>query len=135
MSSSEAYEIVNSESYFDSETSTNMATFVTTWMEPTAVKVAEENLDKNFIDKLIYPKIVEMEQQCVSMLANLFNASDEDNPAGTGTIGSTEAALLAGLNYKFIWKRWAEKKASKNRKSFLVPMFKYAGINSPNILK
>ena len=110
MSSSEAYEIVNSQSYFDSDTKLNMATFVTTWMEPTATRVAEDNLDKNFIDKLIYPQTVEMERRCISILANLLNANDKDEPAGTSTIGSTEAAMLAGLNYKFLWKRWAEKK-------------------------
>lgn len=39
MSASEAYEIVKSESYFDSDTKLNIATFVTTWMEPTTVEV------------------------------------------------------------------------------------------------
>jgi len=110
MSSSEAYEIVNSESYFDSDTKLNMATFVTTWMEQTAVKVVEQNLDKNFIDKLIYPQTVEMERRCISILANLLNAGDKDEPVGTSTIGSTEAAMLAGLNYKFLWKKWVGEK-------------------------
>lgn len=108
MSAAEAYEIVNSESYFDSEPKLNMATFVTTWMEPAAIKLMEENLDKNFIDKLIYSESVEMERHCVTMLANLFHAGEDDDPAGTSTIGSTEAALLAGLNYKFVWKKWAQ---------------------------
>lgn len=109
MSAAEAYEIVHSESYFDSEPELNMATFVTTWMEPTAIRFMEENLDKNFIDKLIYSESVEMERHCVSMLANLFHAGEDDDPVGTSTIGSTEAALLAGLNYKFVWKEWAQK--------------------------
>ncbi len=108
MSAAEAYEIVHSESHFDSVPELNMATFVTTWMEPTAIKLMEENLDKNFIDKLIYAQSVEMERNCVCMLAHLFHAGADDDPAGTSTIGSTEAALLAGLNYKFVWKKWAQ---------------------------
>jgi len=35
---------------------------------------------------------------------------DKDEPVGTSTIGSTEAAMLAGLNYKFLWKRWVGEK-------------------------
>lgn len=116
----EAYEIVNSESYFDSETKLNVATFVTTWMEPTAIKLMEENLDKNFIDKLIYTESVEMEKHCVSMLANLFHADECDDPAGTSTIGSTEAALLAGLNYKFVWKKWMQNNSLLSEKPEII---------------
>jgi glutamate decarboxylase len=108
----EAYEIVNSESYFDSEPKLNLATFVSTWMEPTAVQLMEENLDKNFIDKLIYSESVEMEKHCISMLAHLFHVEEYDDPVGTSTIGSTEAALLAGLNYKFVWKKWMQGNSS-----------------------
>jgi len=107
MSASEAYEIVNSESYFDGDPQLNLATFVSTWMEPTAIELMKKNLDKNYIDKLIYPQTIEIEKRCVSILANLYNANIKDNPTGTSTIGSTEAALLAALNYKFMWKKWA----------------------------
>lgn len=107
ISPSEAYEIVNSESYFDSDPQLNLATFVTTWMEPTAIELAKKNLDKNYIDKLIYPETIEIEKRCISILANLYHSNKEDNPTGTSTIGSTEAALLAALNYKFMWKKWA----------------------------
>lgn len=109
ISASEAYEIVHSESYFDSNPQLNMATFVTTWMEPTAIKLMKESLDINYIDKLIYPQTIELEKRCISILSNLYNASTEDDPTGTSTIGSTEAALLAGLNYKFMWKKHREK--------------------------
>lgn len=111
ISASEAYEIVHSESYFDSNPQLNMATFVTTWMEPTAIKLMKESLDINYIDKLIYPQTIELEKRCISILSNLYNASEDDNPTGTSTIGSTEAALLAGLNYKFIWKKHRNKYA------------------------
>jgi len=109
INASEAYEIVNSESNFDSNPQLNMATFVTTWMEPTAIRLMKESLDINYIDKLIYPQTIELEKRCVSILANLYNASEEDNPTGTSTVGSTEASLLAGMNYKFLWKKHREK--------------------------
>jgi len=102
MSPSEAYEIVNSESYFDADPQLNLATFVTTWVEPTAIELIKNSLDKNYIDKLIYPETIELEKRCVSILSNLYNANGDDNPTGTSTIGSTEAALLAALNYKFM---------------------------------
>lgn len=108
ISAAEAYEIVNSESYFDSNPQLNLATFVTTWMEPASIMLMKKNLDINYIDKLIYPQTIELEKRCVTMLSNLYNANKNDNPTGTSTIGSTEAALLAGLNYKFRWKKWAE---------------------------
>lgn len=108
ISAAQAYEIVNSESYFDSNPYLNLGTFVTTWMEPTAIKLMEENVNKNYIDKLIYPETIELEKRCVSILSNLYNANKDDTPTGTSTIGSTEAALLAGLNYKFRWKKWSK---------------------------
>ncbi|MGO5059247.1 glutamate decarboxylase [Clostridium sporogenes] len=106
ISAEEAYQIINSEEYYDSNPQLNLATFVTTWMEPTGTEVFKDYLDINYIDKLIYPETNELEKICVSILANLYNAGRCDNPTGTSTIGSTEAALLAGLNYKFKWKKW-----------------------------
>ncbi len=38
------------------------------------------------------------------MLADLWHASDTQNPTGTGTIGSTEAILLACLAMLRRWK-------------------------------
>lgn len=108
ITASEAYEIVNSESYFDSNPNLNLATFVTTWMEPAALEIMKENINKNYIDKLIYPETSELEKRCVSILSHLYNVTEEDTPTGTSTIGSTEAALLAGLNYKFKWKKWSK---------------------------
>ena len=52
----------------------NLATFVTTWMEPEAQRIIAENLHRNFIDHAEYPISAEIEQRCVRMLADLFNA-------------------------------------------------------------
>ncbi len=55
----------------------NLATFVTTWMEPEAQRIIAENLHRNFIDHAEYPISAEIEQRCVRMLADLFHAPGE----------------------------------------------------------
>ena len=52
----------------------NLATFVTTWMEPQAEKLMAECFDKNMIDKDEYPQTAELEKRCVNMLSNLWNS-------------------------------------------------------------
>ena len=54
----------------------NLATFVTTWMEPQAQKLMAECLDKNMIDKDEYPQTAELEVRCVNILSRLWHAPD-----------------------------------------------------------
>src|ERR1700759_693165 len=49
----------------------NLATFVTTWMEPEARVLIDASLDKNIVDKDEYPRTAELERRCVSILADL----------------------------------------------------------------
>lgn len=55
-----------------------------------------------------------MQNRCVNIIANLFNAPLEEDEAGVGvgTVGSSEAIMLAGLAFKRKWqnKRRAEGK-------------------------
>lgn len=55
-----------------------------------------------------------MQNRCVNIIANLFNAPLEEGEAGVGvgTVGSSEAIMLAGLAFKRKWqnKRRAEGK-------------------------
>ena len=67
----------------------NLATFVTTWMEPEAHRVIAENLHRNYIDHAEYPQTAEIEQRCIRMLADLYHAPGETS--GTRTHGSSEA--------------------------------------------
>ncbi|MFA8435382.1 MAG: glutamate decarboxylase [Marinifilaceae bacterium] len=106
----EAYELVHSESFFDANPRLNMASFVTTWMEPEAERIIQENLSKNFIDKPIYPRVIDVQDRCVTMIANMLHASPNDFPTGTSTIGSSEAIHLAGLAMKWKWKKFWENK-------------------------
>ena len=102
-----AYQIVHDHLMLDGNARLNLATFVTTWMEPEADRLMAECLDKNMIDKDEYPQTAELELRCVNMLAQLWNAPDNGaSPAvGCSTIGSSEAAMFAGLALKRRWQQ------------------------------
>jgi glutamate decarboxylase len=84
----------------------NLATFVTTWMEPEAQRVIADNLHRNFIDHAEYPRTAEIEQRCIRMLADLFHAPGETT--GARTQGSSEAIMLGALSLKWKWRERRE---------------------------
>jgi glutamate decarboxylase len=51
-----AYQIIHDELMLDGNARLNVATFVSTWMEPQAEKLMAECFDKNMIDKDEYPR-------------------------------------------------------------------------------
>jgi glutamate decarboxylase len=104
-----AYEIIHDELMLDGNARLNVATFVTTWMEPQADRLIAECLDKNMIDKDEYPQTAEIESRCVHMLSRLWHAPDADAAIGCSTTGSSEAAMLGGLALK---RRWQHKRAA-----------------------
>ena len=61
-----AYQIIHDELMIDGNARLNLATFVTTWMEPQAQALMSECFDKNMIDKDEYPQTAELEMRCVS---------------------------------------------------------------------
>ena len=71
-----AYQLVHDELMLDGNARLNLATFVTTWMEPAGRRLMAECADKNMIDKDEYPQTAEIEQRCVNMLADLWHAPD-----------------------------------------------------------
>ena len=68
--------MIHDELMLDGNARLNVATFVTTWMEPQAEKLMAECFDKNMIDKDEYPQTAEIEMRCVNILANLWHAPD-----------------------------------------------------------
>src|SRR3954469_21873312 len=76
----------------------NLATFVTTWMEPEAQRIIAENLHRTFIDNAEYHISAAMEPRCVRMLADLFHAPGATT--GCRTQGSSEAIMLGALSLK-----------------------------------
>ncbi|MFJ7326426.1 MULTISPECIES: glutamate decarboxylase [Streptomyces] len=105
-----AYRLVHDELMLDGNSRLNLATFVTTWMEPQAGVLMGECRDKNMIDKDEYPRTAELERRCVAMLADLWNAPDPATTVGCSTTGSSEACMLAGLALK---RRWAKRNADR----------------------
>ncbi|MGW1741286.1 glutamate decarboxylase [Nocardia sp. NPDC001965] len=103
LDSDTAYQIVHDELLLDGNARLNLATFVTTWMEPAAQILMSECFDKNMIDKDEYPRTAELEQRCVRILADLWHAADPDHAVGCSTTGSSEACMLAGLAMKRRW--------------------------------
>jgi glutamate decarboxylase len=98
-----AYQICHDELMLDGNARLNLATFVSTWMEPAAKLLMTECFDKNMIDKDEYPQTAELESRCVAMLSNLFHAPEGGGGVGCSTTGSSEAAMLAGLALKRRW--------------------------------
>ncbi|KAH9745878.1 glutamate decarboxylase 4 [Citrus sinensis] len=109
-----AYQIINDELMLDGNPRLNLASFVTTWMEPECDKLMMAAINKNYVDMDEYPVTTELQNRCVNIIARLFNAplEDSETAVGVGTVGSSEAIMLAGLAFKRKWqnKRKAEGK-------------------------
>ncbi len=100
-----AFQIIHDELMLDGNARLNLATFVSTWMEPQAKALMAECLDKNMIDKDEYPQTAELEMRCVNILSNLWHAPDAAEATGCSTTGSSEAAMLGGLALKRRWQK------------------------------
>ena len=64
--------LLKSEALLDGDPSKNLATFVTTFMEPEARTVIAENLHRNFIDHAEYPRTAEIAVRCVAIILFLY---------------------------------------------------------------
>ena len=83
----DAYELVKDQLIDEGVSRQNLATFCQTYMEPEAVKIMSETLDKNAIDKTEYPRTAEIENRCVNMIADLWHAPEASDFIGTSTVG------------------------------------------------
>jgi len=120
----QAYQIVHDELMLDGNSRLNLATFVTTWIEPEARQLMSETFDKNMIDKDEYPQTAEIEMRCVNIVANLFHGKcgEGEEACGCSTIGSSEAAMLCGMAMKWNWrKRRKAQGRDASKPNFVVP--------------
>src|ERR1700739_132796 len=101
-----ALALVRDELILDGNARLNLATFVTTWMEPEAEQLMAECSPKNMIDKDEYPQTAELERRCVNIIGHLWNAPHEQ-AIGCSTTGSSEACMLGGM--ALLW-RWRAKR-------------------------
>ena len=106
MPAPEAMRLIAEDLTLEGNPQRNLATFVTTWMEPEARRIIAENLHRNFIDHAEYPRTAEIEQRCIRMLAGLFNAPGKT--VGARTQGSSEAIMLGALSLKWNWRKRRE---------------------------
>jgi glutamate decarboxylase len=114
-----AYQLIHDELLLDGSSRLNLATFVSTWMEPQAEKLMAECFSKNMIDKDEYPQTAEIENRCINMISRLFHAPETG--VGVSTIGSSEAVMLAGLSLKWNWrKRMAAKGKPSDRPNMIM---------------
>ncbi len=104
-----AYQVIKDQFLDEGNARLNLATFCQTYMEPEASRLMSETLEKNAIDKSEYPRTAEIENRCVNMIANLWNAQRSEEFLGTSTVGSSEACMLGGMAMKFAWRNRVEK--------------------------
>ena len=83
MAALDAQRLVEEELQLEGDPNRNLATFVTTSMEPEAKQLIYDNNYRNFIDHAEYPISAEIEQRCIRMLADLYHAPGETTGAST----------------------------------------------------
>jgi glutamate decarboxylase len=103
-----AYQLIKNELLDEGNARLNLATFCSSYMEDEAIRLMAETLEKNAIDKSEYPSTIEIENRCVNIIADLWNAGEGSSFIGTSTVGSSEACMLSGLAMKFRWRNRAE---------------------------
>jgi glutamate decarboxylase len=100
-----AAQVVRDELILDGNARLNLATFVTTWMEPEAERLMAACFDKNMIDKDEYPQTAELERRCVNILAHLWHSPARGEAGGCSTTGSSEGCMLGGMALLWRWRQ------------------------------
>ncbi|XP_020110123.1 glutamate decarboxylase 4-like isoform X2 [Ananas comosus] len=109
-----AYQLIHDELLLDGSPRLNLASFVTTWMEPECDRLMTETANKNYVDMDEYPVTTELQNRCVNIIARLFNVplNVKEAAVGVGTVGSSEAIMLAGLAFK---RRWQNRRRAEGK--------------------
>lgn len=104
MPAAAAYQLITDELNLDGNPTLNLASFVTTWMEPEADRLALATLNRNFIDHDEYPQTEKIHSRVITMLGHMLHAPADAQPVGTATVGSSEAIMLGLLAHKLSWR-------------------------------
>ena len=102
-SAASSYQLIKDDLELDGKPSLNLASFVNTYIDPYAEKLAVENINKNLADNDEYPALISLHERCISMLSHLWNVPKGSTGVGTATTGSSEAIHLGGLAMKRRW--------------------------------
>ncbi|MFI3247810.1 MAG: glutamate decarboxylase [Rikenellaceae bacterium] len=108
-----AYQMVKNETYAQTQSRLNLATFVTTYMDEHATRLMNEAIDINYIDETEYPRIAVMCGRCINILADLWNSPEQGEwKCGALGIGSSEACMLGGVA---AWLRWRKRRTAEGK--------------------
>ncbi len=108
-----AYQMVKNETYAQTQSRLNLATFVTTYMDEHATRLMNEAIDINYIDETEYPRIAVMCGRCINIVANMWNTPEEGEwKCGALGIGSSEACMLGGVA---AWLRWRKRRQAEGK--------------------
>ena len=108
--------IIESVNGLDFDYRFNTSSYVNVFLEKEERDIALLGLHVNMADQTVYPNSYKLHDTVVNMIANLWHCPKPDDfddygvYAGAGTVGSTEACLLAGLALKFRWRAWYAKR-------------------------
>lgn len=103
----------------------NTSSYVNVALEHEEEAIALMGLRVNLADQTVYPQSYKLHDTTVNMIADLWHCpkgADFDDYGvfpGAGTVGSTEACLLAGLALKFRWRNWYAKRHGKTPEQVL----------------
>ena len=67
-----AYQIINDELMLDGNPRLNLASFVTTWMEPECDKLIMASINKNYVDMDEYPVTTELQASHLQFKSKLY---------------------------------------------------------------
>lgn len=104
--------IIENNHILDFNQELNTSSYVNVSFEPEEEEIALMGLRVNLADQTVYTQSYKMHDVVVNMIAKLWHCPEpkdfEETGTfpGAGTVGSTEACLLAGLALKFRWREW-----------------------------
>lgn len=115
------YQKISDHHELDCRERLNTSSYVNVYFEEDEIKAANLGMKINLADQTVYPQSFKVHNLTLNMVANLWHCPKPADFAetgafpGAGTVGSTEACLLAGLCLKFRWRAWYAKKHSLNK--------------------
>ncbi|CAE8621513.1 unnamed protein product [Polarella glacialis] len=109
-------QMIKDQHFLESSEKLNTSSYVNVYFEHEEIEAMNLGAKINLADQTVYPQSFKMHNQVLNMVAHLWNCprpadfAEYGAFAGAGTVGSTEACLLAGLCLKFRWRGWYAKR-------------------------
>ena len=110
LSAEETLLFIQQQMDLDGRLSLDLGSFTTTRMHRYADELIAQNLGKNLVNQPEFPRMSQMQQEIVNMLATLYNAPKADSYRGAPTVGSSEAIMLGLLSHR---RKWEERRKSQ----------------------